>query len=226
MPKGKGPILTVDALIGDDKGRILVITRGVKPFKGHWCLPGGKVEEGERVEAALEREVMEELGVRIGIRELVGVYSDPERDPRGHFVSVAYHATIIGGELATSNEVDDIRWISRDEIIELGFDHGKILQDWWTKKQGMNGGSVPGRKPQVKKPRMHDHPVDDEELVEQVEDERIEGKRLVEDEAGRGKRAVKAGKITRGSAMAKPMRGSGTKKTGVAARSTGRNTRS
>jgi 8-oxo-dGTP diphosphatase len=204
----QGPVLTVDALIQDENGRVLLIKRAVKPFKGVWCLPGGKVEEGERVEAALEREIIEELGVRIGIRELAGVYSEPDRDPRGHFVSVVYHATIIGGEPGPSSEVTDILWLSAGEEVELGFDHATILKDHWLSGKGSLQPAGTGGK---KRSTMRRHPA--EPVVSQVEDLSTDA-RLVEDEAGRGKRAVKEPKPA-----AKPMAGRGTKRTAAAARS-------
>jgi 8-oxo-dGTP diphosphatase len=220
MTKNKErPTLTVDALIEDEQGRILLIKRGVKPFKGEWCLPGGKVDAGERVEAALEREVIEELGIRIGIRELVGVYSDPDRDPRGHFVTVVYHATIIGGEPTVTDEAADILWVERheEEELEIGFDHAMILEDWWQRRNDAvrisRSNQQKGERPQLRK-----HPVDP--MVEQVEDERIEGKRLVEDEAGRGKRLTKIGGGA--GASAQKMSGHGTKRTAAAGKAPAR----
>ncbi|MDQ3100262.1 MAG: NUDIX hydrolase [Bacteroidota bacterium] len=216
MSKKEGPFLSVDALIEDDQGRILLIERGVQPFKGKWCLPGGMVEPGERVEAALEREMIEEIGVRIGIRELIGVYSDPDRDPRGHYVTVAFHATVIGGEPTTSKEVLDLYWISEnDHDIEMGFDHAQILQDWWNRR--IEGPVKPSQDKKMKKetPRVRKHPVDPQ--VVQMGDEALGENRVVEDEAARGKRLVKnsAGSNTKkaGAPIAIPMRGAGTKKT-------------
>ncbi len=218
--KNERPVLTVDALIENEEGKILLIKRGVTPFKGLWCLPGGKVDSGERVEAALEREIVEEVGVRIGIRELLGVYSDPDRDPRGHFVSVVYHATIIGGEPTTTDEADELYWLtSSDEDIEFGFDHAQILQDWWKIKREILSIAPhkSDRKDKSARPDLRRHPVD--QIVEQVEDEGSEDRRLVEDEAGRGKRAVKMGERStsrRTQPIAEPMKGTGTKKTAAA----------
>ncbi len=203
MRQGKGPVLTVDALIEDEKGRILLIQRGVTPFKGEWCLPGGKVDEGERVEAALEREVIEELGTRIGVLELFGVYSEPDRDPRGHFVSIVFHATVIGGAPKTTDEAVDLRWIThKDDLPEMGFDHAQIVKDWWNHK----GVADPVERPEDRvQPRMRKHPVDP--IVVQGHDESEDGERIVEDEAARGKRKRQD---------AEPMKGSGTKNTAPA----------
>ena len=75
-------VLTVDALITDEVGRILLIQRGHEPFQGSWVLPGGIVEVGETVEQACAREVEEEVGLKVDVQGLVGVYSTPGRDPR------------------------------------------------------------------------------------------------------------------------------------------------
>ena len=69
---------------------MLLIRRKHDPYAGCYALPGGFVEIGETVEAACRREAREETGIEVGELRLVGVYSDPSRDPRGHTVSVAY----------------------------------------------------------------------------------------------------------------------------------------
>src|SRR5690606_25444502 len=83
------PALTADCVVFDGEGRLLLIRRRNEPYAGRYALPGGFVEAGERVEAAALRELKEETGVAGEIERLIGVYSDPERDPRGHTVSVA-----------------------------------------------------------------------------------------------------------------------------------------
>jgi 8-oxo-dGTP diphosphatase len=95
----RNPALTVDAVIVKNK-KILLIKRKQEPYRGQYALPGGFVEYGETVEAALQREVLEETGLVVKIKSLVDVYSDPDRDPRGHVVSVAFAADIVGGTLA------------------------------------------------------------------------------------------------------------------------------
>ena len=72
------------------KGRVLLVRRGHPPFKGKYALPGGFVEIGETVEDACRRELMEETGVKAGRLQLLGVYSDPKRDPRGHTCAVVF----------------------------------------------------------------------------------------------------------------------------------------
>lgn len=129
------PALTVDAVLL--KGRVdgghdvLLIRRGRDPFKGQWALPGGFVEVGERVEDAARRELVEETGLRGDILDLLGVYSDPSRDPRGHTVSVAYVMKVsgivdVGGD---TDDADEARWFDLAAPPPLAFDHDAILGD-------------------------------------------------------------------------------------------------
>jgi 8-oxo-dGTP diphosphatase len=131
MINHKGPSLTVDAVISYPGDRVVLIQRGNPPFLGMWALPGGFVEVGETVEEACRREVMEECGIEIEIDSLLGVYSDPLRDPRGHTVGVVFKATPKAGLLVGGDDAALARLFSREELqkIELAFDHGKILVD-------------------------------------------------------------------------------------------------
>jgi 8-oxo-dGTP diphosphatase len=122
-------VLTVDALITDADDRILLMERGTHPFKGAWVLPGGLVDPGETVEEACIREVEEELGLKVRIVRLIGIYSTPGRDPRGAFVSIAFHARIAGGEIVPTEEAPAHRWLGPAEDLELGFDHARIVAD-------------------------------------------------------------------------------------------------
>jgi 8-oxo-dGTP diphosphatase len=90
MPIPKTPLVTVDAVILYDNNSIVLIHRKNDPFKGELALPGGFVDIGETVENACIREAYEETNIRIDIINLIGVFSDPKRDPRGHNISVAF----------------------------------------------------------------------------------------------------------------------------------------
>src|SRR5919106_428549 len=90
MAKPKTPLLAADCVVFDTRGRVLLVRRKFPPFQGRYALPGGFVEVGERVEDAARRELEEETGVKAGRLQLVGVYSDPKRDPRGHTCSVVF----------------------------------------------------------------------------------------------------------------------------------------
>ncbi|EKQ51950.1 MAG: ADP-ribose pyrophosphatase [Methanobacterium sp. Maddingley MBC34] len=127
----KNPILTVDAVITDLDGRIIFIRRKNPPYKGSWAFPGGFVEYGETVEEAVIREVREETGVKIKIQELLGVYSDPGRDPRGHMITVCFLANKTEGELKADTDAVEVSCFTADEalLMNLAFDHHKILKD-------------------------------------------------------------------------------------------------
>ncbi len=122
------PRVTTDALIINDT-KLLLIKRKYEPFKGKWALPGGHVEYGERVGDAAAREAFEETGLRVKPVKLIGVYSDPKRDPRGHFISLAYLCKIIGGEVKAGDDAAGAEWWPLDALPELAFDHAEMVKD-------------------------------------------------------------------------------------------------
>ena len=122
------PKITVDGVVFEGK-KILLVKRKHEPFQGKWALPGGFVEYGEKTEDAVVREVLEETGVKTIIRSLVGVYSDPHRDPRGHTVTVAYLINRIGGDLCAGDDASSVKFFKVNELPELAFDHASIVKD-------------------------------------------------------------------------------------------------
>ena len=127
----KTPALAVDAIVVKN-GKILLIRRANEPFKGKWALVGGFVEYGETTENAVKREVEEETGMKVEVKELLGVYSEPKRDPRGHVVSISYIVESKSDEIKINEEVKEARFFSLEEIksMELAFDHAKIIRDY------------------------------------------------------------------------------------------------
>jgi len=121
------PNLMVDVVIPSGRG-IVLIRRASDPFEGQWALPGGFVEIGEPVEAAATREAAEETGLAVELARLVGVYSDPERDPRGHNVSVAFLVRVLSGELAAATDASEVSVLDPSSV-ELAFDHRRIIDD-------------------------------------------------------------------------------------------------
>ena len=121
------PLLTVDALILYD-GKIVLIRRLNPPFENDFALPGGFVEVGETVEAATVREAKEETGLDISLMKVLGVYSDPARDPRGHTVTICYLAKGFG-KLKAGSDAKDIRLFGFEEIPKLAFDHNEIIKN-------------------------------------------------------------------------------------------------
>ncbi len=121
------PLLAVDAVILFEGG-IVLIKRDNPPFAGCYALPGGFVEVGETVEAAAIREAREETGLVVELLELVGVYSNPARDPRGHVVSAAFLA-LGSGELLAGSDARMAQVFPRMKLPPLAFDHDRIISD-------------------------------------------------------------------------------------------------
>ncbi len=130
MDRPERVVLTVDAVIADERGHVLLMERGTEPFRGAWVLPGGLVDPGETVEEACIREVREEVGLEVRVVRPIGVYSTPGRDPRGSFVSIAFQVVVVGGEFQVTNEARAHRWCGPDEVAAMGFDHARIVADF------------------------------------------------------------------------------------------------
>lgn len=127
----KKPTLTVDAIIKVDDDKIVLVKRKNPPYKNWWALPGGIVEYGETVEEAVKREVREETGLEIKVEKLVNVYSNPKRDPRGHFISICFLCHKTGGTLRAASDAANVSIFSLKEVknLKLAFDHRKMLED-------------------------------------------------------------------------------------------------
>jgi len=133
------PYLTVDGIIelyGDDKKlRGIVLIERKNPPHG-WALPGGFVDIGERVEEALIREMKEETSLNVSIESMLGIYSDPARDPRFHTVSIVYVCRAFGTPKA-EDDAKAVHIISKEKLrrIPLVFDHKSIIQDYLEGKE-------------------------------------------------------------------------------------------
>ncbi len=121
------PLLAVDAVILF-AGGIVLIKRDNPPFAGCYALPGGFVEVGETVETAACREAREETGLIIELLGLVGIYSNPARDPRGHVVSAAFLSRG-SGELLAGTDARMARVFPLTALPPLAFDHDMIISD-------------------------------------------------------------------------------------------------
>ena len=127
------PRLTVDAIAIRD-GKVLLVRRKPPPFQGSWALPGGFVDRGELLEAAVLRELEEETGAVGEILGIVGAYSRPDRDPRGHTISVVYAISVEDGEVVGGDDASEAAWHDLLSTPELAFDHDEVLADF--KDQG------------------------------------------------------------------------------------------
>ena len=131
MKDRRNPAPTVDIILIRKSGQVALIERRNPPLG--WALPGGFVDYGESCEEAARREAREELSTEVVLKGLVGVYSDPKRDPRGHTISVVYEAIQgIDEPIVGADDARTARWFSFGEIpwSSLCFDHGQILRDY------------------------------------------------------------------------------------------------
>ena len=116
--------------IRDGALHALLIQRAAPPFEGRWALPGGFILHGESLEDAALRELGEETGVRNVYLEQLYSFGDPDRDPRGRVISVAYYALVAADRapLSAGSDASDARWWPVAEHPALAFDHGRILE--------------------------------------------------------------------------------------------------
>lgn len=118
--------VAADALIIEGN-RILLIKRGKEPFRGKWAIPGGFLEEKETLEQCCVREAKEETGLEVEVEGLLGVFSEPGRDPRGT-VGVVFFCKRVSGEIQGGDDAEEAKWFSLDKLPEMAFDHGKIIE--------------------------------------------------------------------------------------------------
>ena len=129
--KYKIPSLTVDIFIFNESNEFILIKRKNDPFKDHWALPGGFVDYGETTEHAAVREAKEETSIDVELIRQFHVYSDPERDPRRHTVSVVYLARGNFDDAKADDDAKDIGVYSFDDLayLDIAFDHDMILSE-------------------------------------------------------------------------------------------------
>jgi 8-oxo-dGTP diphosphatase len=127
------PALSVDVVVftlREQHLQVLLIQRGMEPFKGMWALPGGFVHIDEPLESAALRELEEETGVKEAYLEQLYTYGDPDRDPRERVVSVAYFSLIHANSSMRTEGGSDAAsagWFPIDELPALAFDHAEIV---------------------------------------------------------------------------------------------------
>ncbi|MDU1891782.1 MAG: NUDIX domain-containing protein [Dysgonomonas sp.] len=126
------PAVTTDCVIfGFDEGelKILLIERGIEPYKGKWALPGGFLDMDEDAETCARRKLLQETCLENIFMEQLYTFSAVERDPRYRVVSIAYYALVKLSDYDAKAGTDtaNIKWFPISEIPELAFDHNKIV---------------------------------------------------------------------------------------------------
>lgn len=125
------PAVTTDCVIfGFDGERlqVLLIERGIEPFKGKWAFPGGFIKMDESAEEGALRELREETGLDNAYIEQFHAFSEPNRDPRERVITIAYLALVRLQEVKAGDDAAAARWFPIDEIPSLAFDHDHILR--------------------------------------------------------------------------------------------------
>ena len=114
------PLIGVAAAVFDADGRVLLVRRGRPPRQGHWGLPGGLLDLGERLTDGARREVLEECAIEVEIGQLVTTFEFMQRDEKGrieyHYVVLDYWARYLSGEAVAQDDADAVRWVSMAEL--------------------------------------------------------------------------------------------------------------
>jgi ADP-ribose pyrophosphatase YjhB (NUDIX family) len=148
----EAPLMGVGAVVVDG-GRVLLVRRGTEPLKGEWSLPGGLVELGETLTAAVIREVREETGLIVEPLELIELLDRIHREGdriRYHYVIADYLCRVTSGELLAASDADAVRWVERAEwnshsALKLDPVAVRVLEMGWQRAQAMQNDAQEGR---------------------------------------------------------------------------------
>jgi ADP-ribose pyrophosphatase YjhB (NUDIX family) len=140
------PLVGVGAVVVDE-GRVLLVRRGTEPMKGHWTLPGGLVELGEPLLAAVAREVKEETGLTVEPLELIELLDRIHRDGervRYHYVIADYLCRVAGGELRAASDADAVKWVERAEwnshsALKIDPVTARVIEAGWQRARALKG---------------------------------------------------------------------------------------
>jgi len=125
------PAVTADCVIFGFDGvsiKVLLIQRGIEPFKGQWAFPGGFMTIDESIEECAKRKLEEETGLKNASVEQFYTFSDVNRDPRERVITVAHYALVRLSEVKGGDDAASACWFSMDEVPSLAFDHDRILR--------------------------------------------------------------------------------------------------
>ena len=128
--KYEHPAVTTDCVIftyEDWKLKVLLVKRGGEPYKGKWALPGGFLQNDETAMEGALRELREDTGLAASAVVELGVFSDPNRDPRERVITIAFYALVKPSEVVGVDDADEAAWFPIDELPQLAFDHADII---------------------------------------------------------------------------------------------------
>ena len=140
------PLVGVGAVIVSE-GRVLLARRGNEPMKGHWTLPGGLLELGESLSDGVMREVREETGLTVEVKELIElvdrIHHEAER-VRYHYVIADYLCRVTGGHLQADSDADAVRWVEREEwngtgALQIDPITARIIEAGWQRAKELEG---------------------------------------------------------------------------------------
>jgi 8-oxo-dGTP diphosphatase len=124
------PLVGVGVAIYNDQGQLLLIKRGRPPGKGTWGLPGGLIDLGERLDAAAQREVMEEVGIDIVVGDLVTTFETIIRDDEGrveyHYVVLEYWAHYLGGTPTAHDDAEAVEWVDMAHLSDYSLSRHQL----------------------------------------------------------------------------------------------------
>lgn len=131
----QNPKPTASILLVDDK-KVLLVKRAIDPSKGEWDLPGGFIEEDEQPEAAIKRESMEELGVRVKITKFLGIFMDRYGYGGGSTLNIYYTGIILSGTLTPGDDICECRWFLPENIpAKMAFKNNDEALNLWKKQE-------------------------------------------------------------------------------------------
>ena len=125
------PSVTTDCVIFGFDGselNVLLVKRGVEPYKGRWAFPGGFLKMDENAETGARRELKEETGLYTAYMKQFHAFTEPGRDPRERVITIAYYALVKMTEVKGGDDAEEAQWFPIGDVPSLAFDHDRILR--------------------------------------------------------------------------------------------------